>query len=344
MVRFIETKRKFKKSFYEWCIENNRQDILELWDYELNSCKPNDVSYGSGKKCYFKCPRELHPSKAKQLMVLTRDNTLMCDQCNSFGQWLIDEYGEDALEKYWDYEKNKVDPFKTAKCSKTKVWINCLEKEYHGSYEISCANYYKGRRCPYCGNRHDKVHPKDSFAQYHIDNTDPDFLEKYWSKRNTVDPFALSIASHKKIWMICQNDKEHKNYEISCANFTKGKRCGNCRESYGERNIAKWLDGKNVKYIREKTFSDLLGIGNECLRYDFYLPELNLFIEYQGQYHDGTARYSKETQEEYDKRVNRQQEHDRRKREYAKLHNIKLLEIWYWDYDNIEKILSKNIK
>lgn len=39
----------------------------------------------------------------------------------------------------------------------------------------------------------------------------------------------------------------------------------------------------------------------------------------------------------------RQQEHDRRKREYAIQNNINLLEIWYWDYDNIEKILKSEL-
>ena len=28
------------KSFYDWCIENNRQDVLDRWDYELNDCSP----------------------------------------------------------------------------------------------------------------------------------------------------------------------------------------------------------------------------------------------------------------------------------------------------------------
>lgn len=39
----------------------------------------------------------------------------------------------------------------------------------------------------------------------------------------------------------------------------------------------------------------------------------------------------------------KQLEHDRRKREYAKQHNIKLLEIWYYDMDNIEDILVKKL-
>ena len=38
-----------------------------------------------------------------------------------------------------------------------------------------------------------------------------------------------------------------------------------------------------------------------------------------------------------------QQEHDKRKRQYAKDHNIKLIEIWYWDFDKIESILEKEL-
>ena len=99
------------------------------------------------------------------------------------------------------------------------------------------------------------------------------------------------------------------------------------------------MDNKNIKYIREKTFPNLLGVGNDYLRYDFYLPEYNLLIEYHGEQHE----------QAYDffggeEKLKQQQEHDRRKKEYAELHNIKLLEILYWDYNNIEEILYINIE
>ena len=73
------------------------------------------------------------------------------------------------------------------------------------------------------------------------------------------------------------------------------------------------------------------------MSYDFYIPSYNLFIEYQGEYHDGTVSIQTE--------INflRQQEHDKRKRNYAKLHNIQLLEIWYWDFDNIYEILNNTL-
>ena len=36
----IQNKLKNSKSFYDWCIENNRQDVLDRWDYKLNNCSP----------------------------------------------------------------------------------------------------------------------------------------------------------------------------------------------------------------------------------------------------------------------------------------------------------------
>ena len=37
------TRLKNGNSFYDWCIKNNRQDLLDRWDYELNGCSPKEV-------------------------------------------------------------------------------------------------------------------------------------------------------------------------------------------------------------------------------------------------------------------------------------------------------------
>jgi len=39
----------------------------------------------------------------------------------------------------------------------------------------------------------------------------------------------------------------------------------------------------------------------------------------------------------------KQLKHDQLKRDYALKHNINLLEIWYYDFDNIEEILNKEL-
>ena len=108
---------------------------------------------------------------------------------------------------------------------------------------------------------------------------------------------------------------------------------GKCK-SKGEIKIKEILDNFNVKYTSQKTFDDLIGINGGLLSYDFYLETYGLLIEYQGQQHEAPINiFGGEDQ------FKMQQEHDYRKREYAKLNNIKLLEIWYYDYDNIEKLL-----
>ena len=43
---------KFKKSFYDGCIENGQNEFIDLWDDELNKYTPKDIGYFSNKK-YF---------------------------------------------------------------------------------------------------------------------------------------------------------------------------------------------------------------------------------------------------------------------------------------------------
>ena len=51
-------------SFESWCLDNDRKDLLERWDYELNSKSPLEVSYQSNNKYFFKCPRGIHKSES----------------------------------------------------------------------------------------------------------------------------------------------------------------------------------------------------------------------------------------------------------------------------------------
>lgn len=96
----------------------------------------------------------------------------------------------------------------------------------------------------------------------------------------------------------------------------------------------------NISFERNKTFDGLFGIKNGHLSYDFYIESMNLLIEYQGQFHDGTITSNFQSKESFAK----QQEHDKRKKIYAITHDIELIEIWYWDFDNIENILSSKLK
>lgn len=320
-------------SFEQWCIENNRQDILDRWDYELNKLKPNEVPNKSIKKYWFKCNLNIHDSESRKICDLTsgKQVNINCKKCNSFAQWGIDNLGEDFLDKYWDYEKNMVDPWVINRGNnKLKIWITCQKKDYHGSYDITCNDFTSDKRCPYCINNHGKVHPLDSLGVIY-----PNVL-KYWSNKNKKSPYEYSPKSSQEVWWKCP-DGTHKDYQRSISSSNSCNfRCPDCQFSKGEEKISKVLINLAINYEPQKTFDKLLGLRNGLLSYDFYLSEYNLLIEYQGIQHE---KYVKGIHKNKNK-FKQQLEHDRRKREYAENNNIKLLEIWYWDFDNIEEILG----
>lgn len=72
------------------------------------------------------------------------------------------------------------------------------------------------------------------------------------------------------------------------------------------------------------------------MSYDFYIPGGNVLIEYQGSFHDNTARL--QTQSDYQIQL----EHDRRKRSYAEANDIRLIEIWY--DEDIAKRLESDLR
>ena len=332
---------RISKSFYEWCIENGKEEWLELWDYELNGgCTPKDIGYGTKKEYYFKCPSGKHESEAKLINSLTKGNTsFKCNCCNSYKQWCIDNNETEQLNS-WDYDKNKCNPEDVSYASHKKYYFKC-PKCLHNSEKKMIRDLTIGKVknlvCSCC----------NSIAQDLINNYGKNALEKYWDydKNKNLDPFKIQRCSHKKVWIKCQENEEHGSYDITCANFTSnGNRCPICNEWHGERKIREYLTKNNIEFTAQKTFSNLLGLGNGPLSYDFYIPVNNLLIEFQGEQHYMPVDFSGKGMKQAEKDFEKQQEHDRRKREYAQQNNIDLLEITYLEENKIEEILDKIFK
>ena len=343
---------KYCNSFEQWCIDNYRQDVVNRWDYELNKYKPNEIAYASNNKYWFKCPRGIHESELKKTSSFTNgiQKSISCNRCNSFAQWCIDNNREDILS-HWDYELNKYNPDNISFGIQQKQWFKC-PKGIHESELKGLSHFTLGKDTVSCNKC-------NSFAQWGIDNICKDFLEKYWDyeKNIDIDPWKINKATDKpKMWIKCQLNKFHGSYPIVPNSFYAGRRCFICNTPKGEIKISNHLIAKgfhlisqyeynNLSYLNivldnifipQKEFDGLIGLGNGNLSYDFHLPSYNLLVEFQGRFHDGTVGKNAQSEEEF----KQQQEHDRRKREYAEQHNIKLLEIWYWNFDNIEEILD----
>ena len=132
---------KFTKSFYDWCVENNRRDLIERWDIELNKCGAEDISFSVHEKYAFKCPRGSHKSEFNILNRITNMNLpLYCKQCRSFQQWCEDNNRQDILN-LWDYNNNSVLPSEISRWTPKKYYFKCEngihESELHYVGDLS---------------------------------------------------------------------------------------------------------------------------------------------------------------------------------------------------------------
>jgi len=113
--------------------------------------------------------------------------------------------------------------------------------------------------------------------------------------------------------------------------FYKGRRI-----SKGEKEIAQYFDRNNINYVREKTFIDCINSSGNFLRYDFFLEQFNLLIEYQGQHHEKPVNKYRRAKIVHLKTI----DHDKIKEEFAKSHKINLFKINYSEFKKIDFILD----
>lgn len=168
-------------------------------------------------------------------------------------------------------------------------------------------------------------------------------LAKEWNydKNGDLKPQMVACGCGKKVWWVqfAENPETGKimKYEWKAQIKSRVSGVGNpfLITYKGEEYVKKYLQKNDVTYISQQKFSDLLGTSDGQLSYDFAIPDAKnrfILIEYNGiQHYESCEFFGGEEQ------FKKQQEHDRRKREYAKQHGYKLITIKY-TYDTYEKV------
>lgn len=199
---------------------------------------------------------------------------------------------------------------------------------YHGEKKARISNFIQGKGCPDCAKDNNRISFQLSFdeVEQRIESLGGTLINK---------EEYVNIAE-KNLKIICPECGEV--FITSLRNFTQhgGQVCENClgSESNGERKIRYFLENNNIQFEQEKRFHDCRDINP--LPFDFYLPESQTVLEYDGKQHyvdNGYFSYS----------LAETQKHDKIKNKYCNDNDINLIRIPYWDYYNIEKILNDKI-
>lgn len=131
-------------------------------------------------------------------------------------------------------------------------------------------------------------------------------------------------------------------YTQSASGALNGKcGCVQCVSSKGERRIAEILDKNNINYLTQFQFKDCKDI--KSLPFDFYLPQHNICIEYQGKQHYEPVQFGGCSLETALAGFEITKKHDKIKAEYCDMTGITLLAIPYTEFDNLEKIIKNNV-
>ena len=195
----------------------------------------------------------------------------------------------------------------------TSILHKCLVDE-HEWYGIP-SNILFGAGCPKCAGTMKKTH-EEYVNEVSIINPDIEVVGKYIN--------ATTPILHK-----CKIDK-HKWYAAPTS-ILHGNGCPQCHESSGERQIRQWLEKHNIKYIYQKNFKDCRDI--KPLPFDFYIPQYNICIEYDGGQHSRPVKHFGGV-----KAFEQTVKHDKMKDEYCKNNGISLLRIPY--FKNVEEELN----
>ena len=112
------------------------------------------------------------------------------------------------------------------------------------------------------------------------------------------------------------------------------------RVSKGEKAISIYLESLGIKFIREKTFIDCISRNNRLLRFDFYIPSINVIIEYDGEHHFKPINKGYRAKYAHERTVI----NDKIKNKYIEDKGIGLLRITYKEFDDIKNIIDNLFK
>lgn len=144
-------------------------------------------------------------------------------------------------------------------------------------------------------------------------------------------------GSENKIDIICP---KHGKFSQHAGSHMHGTGCPNCSASKGEAVIIKFLSENNIEFITQHKFPDCK--NKRPLPFDFYLPGLNICIEYDGMGHYKVINRSKDSEYNLSRYI-QIIKHDKIKNDYCIENNIKLIRISYIEYEYINEVLIKHV-
>lgn len=216
--------------------------------------------------------------------------------------------------------------------TKSEIKNNTTYIEYicpiHGIQKARLNNLINGKGCPECAKD-----ARRKMYQLSADEVEHRISECGGVLLNKEEYINQTTSNLRVLCPQCGNE-----FVASLRNFTQhgGQVCDDCNtaESIGEMKIRMYLESNNIHFIQEYWFSDCR--DKNPLPFDFYLPNNNVIIEFDGRQHFEETNH-------FTYSFDKVKEHDKIKNKYCYDNGIKLIRISYKQINKIDEILNKEL-
>ena len=188
-----------------------------------------------------------------------------CSKCSGNRKLTNDEFINLSKNKYGDYgylyDKTNYNGYLNI------VIITCPK---HGDFSVNPSLHLNGiSHCNSCSKR------KKWDFEYFVNNANKIHNNKYKYDEKTYKNLniktKITCLKHGDFWQLPES------------HIRNSHGCGMCGESKGEMAVLSYLNSKKIKFFRYKKFDDCFHI--QKLSFDFYLPNHNTCIEFDGIQH-----------------------------------------------------------
>lgn len=178
-------------------------------------------------------------------------------------------------------------------------------------YGCNCSPTKKKTHEDFINELGETINDYNVLSEYNGSDKDIKLQHKKCGVEFTITPYSFIYKHNKKYCPVC---------------FYK--------KSKGEALINEFLSINNIEYHKEFTFPDL-----KNRRFDFYIPSLNVVIEYDGIQHFTPVEHFGGVSE-----FNARKRRDLEKNQYCLKNNISLYRLPYSILDNLNEVLHKIFK
>ena len=249
---------------------------------------------------------------------------------------------QDVLDEFskTEYEliSNEDDYFDTATNS---IKYICPKHREWGVQTISLGHLLGGRGCYYCG--------REKTAASKIILEERNILECKKICESKGFEFKKVYKKNNRFYIqyVCLKHPEKGIQEMQKGNMSRDTivGCPYCfgrkksKITKGELRVEEVLTDLNIKYKSQYGFDSCRDVNK--LLFDYYLPDYNMCIEYDGRQHFEPVRFGGISEEQAITNFEITQAHDLIKTDYCISNNISLLRIPYQEHDNIEALIKE---